>query len=65
MKKLFVFLSIALSFLSHSAHTTQSRIQYYQVVNVNTSDVLNVRQSYDPLSKEMGKIPANEKCVVS
>ncbi|MEK8016018.1 MAG: transglycosylase SLT domain-containing protein [Candidatus Parabeggiatoa sp.] len=65
MKKLFVFLSIALSFLSHSAHsiTTQSRIQYYQVVNVNTSDVLNIRQSSDPRSKEMGQIPPNEKCV--
>jgi len=67
MKKLFVFLSIALSFLSHSAHsvTTQSRIQYYQVVNVNTSDVLNIRQSSVPRSKEMGQIPPNEKCVVS
>lgn len=65
MKKRFVLLSIGLFFLSHCASsvTTQSHIQYYQVVNVNTSDVLNIRQSSDPSSQKMGKIPANEKCV--
>ncbi|HEW97173.1 MAG: hypothetical protein DRR16_23575 [Candidatus Parabeggiatoa sp. nov. 3] len=65
MKKRFVLLSIGIFFLSHCASsvTTQSHIPYYQVVNVNTSDVLNIRQSSDPSSKKMGKIPANEKCV--
>jgi hypothetical protein len=65
MKKAFIFLFIVLSFFSHFACsvTPQSRVQYYQVVNVDTSDVLNIRQSSDYLSKEMGRIPANEKCV--
>lgn len=48
--------------LSYSV-TTESPIDYYEVVNVNSKGVLNIRESHHHRSQKIGEIPANEKCV--
>ena len=49
---------------SFSTSPPSSSKKYYDVINVESNDVLNIRQSPNPKSRKVGKIPPNGKCII-